>query len=176
MSTLADLDPETRRRFTRMYAAAVPAKPAAVETGFTGWSRETAEKVCAVLHGTAWRAAARAPYYPHPENETHGQLIIAVHGDRGWRRILHTHTVPAHTDRHLFTLTVDGRPVPYGLRTGELPHSADVIAAALWRYAREIPVSECTAIWCGKVPTVATYTGSLCAEHAKQYGETGTYW
>lgn len=176
MSALADLDPEALRRFTRMEAGPVPAQPTAVETGFTGWGRETAEAVCAVLRGTTWRAATRAPYYPHPENETHAQLIIAVRADRGWCRILHTHTVPAYTDRDLFTLTVDGRPVPFGVRPGELPHTAEVIAAALWRYARDIPVRACTATWCDRVPTVATYTGSLCPEHAKQYGETGTYW
>jgi hypothetical protein len=173
MSVLATLSPDERQRFTRMETTTITPQPTPAECGFTTWSRETAEAVREALRGTRWHAEARAPYWPHPENETHGELIIAVKIDHRWTRIVHTHTVPAHTHRDLFTLTVDGRPARYALHRRDLPHMPPTIALTVWRHITGAPFGECAALMCDEPPTVATFRDTLCRTHAARYAENG---
>lgn len=175
MSILATLSPEQRRQFTRMETTTITRHPDPTEVGFSTWGRDTAEAVREALRGTEWQAEARAPYWPHAENETHGQLIIAVKIDHRWLRIVHTHTVPNHTDRDLFTLTIDGRPARYALHRGDLPHMPAMIALTAWRNISRATFGECAALMCDESPTVATYNATLCEEHARSYADTGRY-
>jgi hypothetical protein len=167
------MDPETRRQFTRMDNHRIVRfdKPSK-EDGWTSWSREVAEAVCATLRGSNWRAEARAPYWPHSENETHGQLLIAV--DRRWL-VVHTHTVPTGTSRDLFTLAINGRRVSYPLYRRQLPHDPATIAGNVWRHVNGATAAECDALMCRQTPTVATYGSALCEAHAREYVENGRW-
>jgi hypothetical protein len=173
MSILAELSAAERQRFTRMETTTITPQPTPAECGFTTWSRDAAEAVREALRGTEWRAEARAPYWPHPENETHGELIISVKIGHRWLRIVHTHRVPAYTDRDLFTLTVDGRPARYALHRGDIPHMPAVIANTAWRHVNGHRFGECAALTCTEPPTVATFRDTLCHEHADRYAEHG---
>jgi len=175
VSILATLSPEQRRQFRRMETTRITRLPDPTETGATAWGRDTAEAVREALHGTAWHAEARTPYWPHPENETHGQLFIAVKADHRWSLIAHTHTSPAGTDRDLFTLTLNGRRIPYALHRGDLPHMPAVIALTVWRHINRVVFGECAAVLCDQSPTVATYGATLCDEHARSYADTGNF-
>ncbi|MBN1172644.1 MAG: hypothetical protein JXA67_10770 [Micromonosporaceae bacterium] len=162
-----------RQWLTRLETVTItePGNPGA-ECGFTTEARNVARTVCRALRGTQWRAEARAPYWPHPANEIHAQIVIVV--DRRWI-ITFTHRVPAHTDRDMFTLTVNGRPVPYHRNTGDLPFHPEVIAANVRRHVTGTTFTGgCTSLTCTSTPTVATYgRAAYCAEHAARYAETG---
>ncbi len=173
MSILATLSPDQQQQFTRMETSSVTPYPTPAECGFTSYGRDTAEAVRVALHGTQWHAEARAPYWPHPENETHGELIIAVKTGHRWTRIVHRHTVPAHTERDMFTLTVDGQPARYAVHRTDLPHLPASIALTVWRHINGYPFGECAALQCAEAPTVATYHDVLCRTHANQYAENG---
>lgn len=173
MSIVAALSPAERQRITRMETTAITPQPNPRETGFASWSRAVAEAVHEALHGTAWRAEARSPYWPHPENETRAELIIAIKTKQRWLRIVHRHTQRAYTGRDLFTLTVNGRPARCGLHRGELPHMPAMIATTVWRHINGYPFGECSALMCDEAPTVAAYNVTMCAEHAHRYANNG---
>lgn len=120
MSIIDAMTPEVHRRITRMETKPVPATGHPDESGFIGYARVLSRMLCLAVRGTEWRTEARAPYWSRPENEIHGQTATVV--DARWM-IVATHRVPAHTSRDLFTITMNGKPVPYNVRTGELPTS-----------------------------------------------------
>ena len=173
MSILATLSADERRRFTRMKTTTVTPQPTPGEYGFTEWSRDTAEAVRAAVGGTAWHAETREPYRPHPENETHAELIMVFKINERESRIVHTHRVPAYTERDMFTLTIDGRPARFSLHPGDLSHSPKMIALTVWRNLNSATFGECAAMTCTEPPTVATFRDTMCRTHADRYAEMG---
>lgn len=163
---------EVRRQFTRMETDAVTATARPAESGFIGHTRDLSRALCLAVRGTQWRAEARAPYWPDPTNEIHGQTVTLV--DARWM-ITTTHRVPAHTIRDLFTLTMNGKTVPYNVQRGFLPHSVATITGNVVRYLAGYIVEPCHALMCQSAPTVGIYGAALCAEHAQQYADTGTW-
>ena len=121
------------------------------------------------LGGSDWTAESRSPYWPC-ENETHGQTIIAV--DRRWL-VVATHTIPVRTVHDMFTIKINGRPIPYRSLRGDLPHQPGTIAANIWRHVNGVTVEPCDSLTCQHAPTVAIFGGSLCEKHARRYAETG---
>lgn len=141
--TITDtLSAETRRRLARMdivRATDADAPP----TYATGWEQalhHTGRAVAQALNGSGWQAEGRTPYWPHPTNETHAQIAVAV--DARWL-VLYTHRVPAHTSRDLFSLDVNGHRIPFYIHRGDLPHAPEVIAANVFRYVHSIQIEPC---------------------------------
>ncbi|MDM4723340.1 hypothetical protein QTQ03_28460 [Micromonospora sp. WMMA1363] len=159
-----------RPRPTRMDTLTIAPYPTGPEYGCEPAAREIAEAVCRLYGGDAWRAEHRSPAWPHPENEIHGELTITVNN---LRTVVHRHTVPAHTHRDLFTLTVDGRPVPAHLPRHRLSHATETIVANLWRDLHKMSPAGCDHLGCPDVPTVLTFGAALCPVHAQRYAETG---
>lgn len=171
MSYLDTLTDEQRRQFTRMQTVTITQNPILGECGFHAWARDIARALARALNGTEWHAEASAPYWPHPENEIHGQVTIMI--DDRWT-IVHTHRIPAHTTRDLFTIDVDGTRIPYHIQYNQ-PSDVDVIAANVRRHINGVPITGgCAALACADTPTVAAYGyASYCAKHAARYAETG---
>lgn len=170
MASIADLPPADRRRYTHMETLTISPHPTGPEHGCETAAREIAEAVCRLYGGDAWRAEHRSPAWPHPENELHSELTITINN---LRTIIHRHTVPAYTQCDLFTLTVDGRPVPAHRPSHGLPHQSATIVANLWRDLHRVSPTGCDSLGCPDVPTVLTYGAVLCTTHAQRYAATG---
>ncbi|SCL12927.1 hypothetical protein GA0070616_0067 [Micromonospora nigra] len=170
MDSIADLSPADRDRYTRMDTLTITPYPTGPEYGCEPAARQVAEAVCRLYGGNAWRAEHKSPAWPHPENELHSELTITINNVR---TIVHRHTVPAHTGRDLFALTVDGRAVPAHLPPHALPHQPATIVANLWRDLHQVAPTDCDSLGCPDVPTILTYGAALCPTHAQRYATTG---
>ncbi|MFJ2087489.1 hypothetical protein ACIOBK_33530 [Micromonospora chokoriensis] len=158
-------------RDTRMDILTITPRPLGPEYGCEVAAREIAEAVCRLYRGDAWTAEHRSPAWPHPQNELHSELIITINNVR---RIVHRHTVPANTGCDLYTLTVDGRPVPAHRIPHGLPHQAATIVANLWRDLHGISSDRCDGLGCPEVPTVLTYGAAFCVADAQRHATRRT--
>ncbi|HKT03045.1 MAG TPA: hypothetical protein VJT31_26245 [Rugosimonospora sp.] len=153
--------------FLRIETLAVAASATRGECGFTEYARKLAENLCATVGGTAWIAYTRARAMPHRLVDGFSEVLIVTDN----RHVIAvTHVAPAGTDRDLFTIRVNGTPIPHRVLTNESPHGVGETRRSVWLHLNGIPVENCDTLLCPRPATVATWRQcSMCRPCARAY-------
>lgn len=141
----------------------VSQQPQRGETGYVTYARDLARAVCTVLGGARWEAEAISPAFPSDKVDQHSQVSITVDDNR---HVVLTRTSPAGGGLDLWTVTVDGQPIPHRPLPGEAPHHVEPVARSVWYHLNEVTVEACDRLMCREPATFATWGASTCASHA----------
>ncbi len=152
----------TADRRTQMDRTLVTPEPGPGECGLVEHARAVALTVCHVLNGERWTAEAVSPAWPSVTADQHTRITVTV--DNRWTIVV-TKTRPAHSERELHTVTVNGQPIALRARRGEGPHEATAVARSIWRHLNNLP-DDCDSFLCRQPATVASGTGSTCPAHS----------
>ncbi|MEV6925501.1 hypothetical protein AB0M46_13525 [Dactylosporangium sp. NPDC051485] len=158
--------------FLRMDTNAVPTVPTGPsECGFVAYARTLAEGLCVTMHGSTWQAASRTRAMPHPRIDNRSDVTVLIDGRHLVTVQQHT---PAGTDRDMWTIRLNCRPIVHRLFRGEIPHQVPMITRSVWRHLNRVHLDTCDTIGCHAPATVATWGAhSMCQRCAARYAQTG---
>lgn len=149
--------------YHRLDHETVSQQPQRGETGYVAYARDLARAVCRVLGGARWEAEATSPAFPSDRVDQQSQVRITV-DDR--RQVVLARSSPAGGGLELWTVTVDGQPIPHRPLPGETPHHVEPVARSIWYHLNNVTVDPCDRLMCREPATVATWGSSTCASHA----------
>lgn len=149
--------------YHRLHHDPITQQPQRGETGWVTYARDLARAVCAAAGGSRWDAEATSPAFPTREVDQHSQITITI-DDR--RQVVFTQTNPAGSRPELWTITIDGQPIPHRPHLGEAPHHVTPLARSVWYHLNGVRIDPCDKPTCHQPATVATWGSTTCFAHA----------